>query len=180
MLERAYSQSVQRTSSILPSCILPRCTSSASGAPPVSVSCFVPCLLVTAGTYSTHVWRFRQDNVKTGLVLLEHVGPDATVELTEGSPPRVVPGIRHDIVPRDERPVPPEWGSYRQRGEAQGVPIMVRRAVARVQVWVPSRALSSLSTAPVAFRAEQAACQLAERVCGAAWLQQGFSHACLG
>ncbi len=72
------------------------------------------------------MWRFRQDDPKTGPVLLELVGPDATVELVHDAPPRVVPGIQRGIVPLDERPTPPEWGSYRQRGEAQGVPIMVR------------------------------------------------------
>ena len=74
------------------------------------------------------MWRFRRDDAKTGAVLLEHVGPDVTVEFREeSSPPRVLPGMRHDVVPWDERPTPPEWGSYRQRGVAQGVPIMVRR-----------------------------------------------------
>ena len=105
-------------------------------------------MLLATGTYSTHVWRFRRDDAKTGTVLLEHVGPDATVEFTEAGPPRVLPGVRHDVVPRDERPTPPEWGSYRQRGVAQGVPIMVRRTWK--DSWV--RATEALREAAVRLR----------------------------
>ena len=96
--------------------------------------------LLGSGTYSTHVWRFRRGDKKTGAVLLEHVGPDTTVEFAEATPPRVLPGMRHDIVPRDERPAPPEWGSYRQRGVAQGVPIMVRRMIQGQPVQATSNA----------------------------------------
>ena len=79
-----------------------------------------------AGTYSTHVWHVR--DADTGELWLKYVGKDATIELLGPAANTAIihKGYRPDILPPLTRPVPAEWGSYRQRGEAQSLPIMVR------------------------------------------------------
>ena len=78
------------------------------------------------GTYSTHAWRLR--DTETSELLAEYVGGDATIELLGATSDTVVvhKGFRTDIVPPLARPVPADWGLYRRRGVALGMPIMVR------------------------------------------------------
>lgn len=68
------------------------------------------CKCLVAGTYSTHVWRLRDDATR-GLVA-EHVGGDTTL-LIEEKGVTALPGIRPDVVPTAN--APKEWGAYRTR-----------------------------------------------------------------
>lgn len=86
----------------------------------VSRSCMK---LVFAGTYVAHPWRLR--NAETKEIITEYCGHGATIEVTVAGNVIVHPGdARH--VWAGSQSWPPEWGTYQQRSEVLGIPIMVR------------------------------------------------------
>lgn len=79
-------------------------------------------------TYTKHPWRLRDE--ATGEIVGEYVGPTATLTVTVGGT-RVVPGLHRVPQANVTHPV---FGTYRQRGEVMGVPIMAFDCVAQEAV----------------------------------------------
>ncbi|EFN55802.1 hypothetical protein CHLNCDRAFT_145288 [Chlorella variabilis] len=70
-------------------------------------------------TYVNHPWRLR--DAASGDLLAEYVGPTATITLQHDGSTHIEPGLhRPPLVEVSD----PRWGTYRQRGEALGIPIL--------------------------------------------------------
>ena len=76
-----------------------------------------------AATYTTHAWRIREADSKR--LLGTYVGEEATIEMTPAAACLVHKGFSSGYK-LSRRKEPAHWGTFRQRGEACGIPIRVR------------------------------------------------------